>query len=73
MHLQAVSYLGACRGFFLHRADFVCARKIFLPMKGSVRILGGAVRSGVTPGAVRSDVVLPPKTNPLHAPGHICC
>ena len=29
--------------------------------------LGGAVRSGVTPGAVRSGAIPPPKTAPLHA------
>ena len=28
----------------------------------------GFLKSGVTPGAVRSGVIPPPKTNPLHAP-----
>ena len=31
-----------------------------------------AVRSGVTPGAVRSGVIPPPKATPLHAPQPLC-
>ena len=30
--------------------------------------MGGAVWSDATPGAVRSGVIPPPKTTPLHAP-----
>ena len=37
---------------------------------GAVKILGGTVRSGVTPGAVRSGAIPPPKTTPLHATVH---
>ena len=34
---------------------------------GAVRILGGAIRSVLTPGAVRSGAKPPPKASPLHA------